>query len=57
VSTFQRPVMLQRVSELINPVTNQWDADLIREVFHEDDVGHILSIPLREQRRFPGMAF
>jgi hypothetical protein len=48
VSTSQGPVLLQRVGVLTNPINNQWDAKLIREVFHEDVVGHILSIPLRE---------
>ena len=35
-----------RVHELIDPVTNQWDVDLINQTFLEVDVQRILVIPL-----------
>jgi hypothetical protein len=36
-----------RVSELINPVTEQWDEALLLEHFNTDDVKEILMIPIR----------
>lgn len=38
--------ILSKVSELINPNTNQWDEDLIHQMFWPVDVQMILSIPL-----------
>jgi hypothetical protein len=35
-----------KVCELINPVTNQWDEYLLRNIFAEIDVRRILQIPL-----------
>uniref|UniRef100_A0A0A9CHE7 Reverse transcriptase zinc-binding domain-containing protein n=1 Tax=Arundo donax TaxID=35708 RepID=A0A0A9CHE7_ARUDO len=40
-------VLLTRVSELIDPTTGEWDSNLIREVFWEEDVQNILAIPVR----------
>jgi hypothetical protein len=42
--------LLTRVSELINPVTNQWDEELVRGTFHEDDAAVILAIPVQGNR-------
>jgi hypothetical protein len=36
------------VNELIDPVTGQWDAELVRQTFNEDDVQTILVIPVNE---------
>jgi hypothetical protein len=32
------PSMYNKEGELINLITNQWDEELVRGVFHEDDV-------------------
>jgi hypothetical protein len=40
--------LIQWVNELIYPVTGQWDAELVRQIFHEDDVQTILAIPVNE---------
>jgi hypothetical protein len=40
--------LLQWVSDLIDPVTNQWDVELVRQTFHPDDVPIILAIPLAQ---------
>jgi hypothetical protein len=42
-------VVYTRVSELIDPTTGFWDVDLLRSLFLEVDVGHILEIPLNNQ--------
>jgi len=42
--------VLTKVSELINPVSGDWDTQLIHEVFWEEDWNRILSIPIK-----PGM--
>ena len=41
--------LIGRVSELINPITNQWDADLIKQTFWPEDANIILQIPIQEQ--------
>ena len=41
--------MLNKVEELINPYTGQWDENLIQTVFWPVDVHRILQIPLRVQ--------
>ncbi|GJN04595.1 hypothetical protein PR202_ga22158 [Eleusine coracana subsp. coracana] len=46
VSTVQGLVILNQVSELINLITNQWDDELVRWLFHEDDAAVILVIPI-----------
>lgn len=40
--------LLTNVSELICPVTGQWDEALIQDIFWPEDVKYILQIPLRE---------
>jgi hypothetical protein len=40
--------LLTRVNELIDPATGQWDEQLVREIFWEEDAEHILSIPVHE---------
>ena len=39
--------LLTRVSELIDPITGNWDRQLIEEVFWEEDWGRILGIPIK----------
>jgi hypothetical protein len=46
VSSAQGHILLTRVSELINLITNRLDQELIRGIFHEDDAAVILGIPL-----------
>lgn len=50
VSTFQGPVILEQVHELINPTTGHWDIELVKWLFHEDDAVVILNIPIRQHR-------
>jgi ribonuclease HI len=38
-----------KVSELIDPVTEQWDEDLLKDLFSTVDVGRILQIPLNNR--------
>lgn len=38
--------IITRVSELIDPITNTWDEELLRQTFWPVDVTRILSIPL-----------
>jgi hypothetical protein len=35
-----------RVSELINPLTEDWDEEMVRAIFWEEDVPKILTIPV-----------
>lgn len=39
--------VLNKVSDLISPVTGTWDEELIREVFWPEDVQSILAIPIK----------
>ena len=41
--------LLQRVSELIDPVSGEWDSKLIKMVFSEEDVVRILGIPIKQR--------
>ena len=41
-------IVLQKVYELINPVTDPWDDVLVRELFWAPDVKAILALPLFE---------
>jgi hypothetical protein len=50
VSSAQGHILLTRVSELINLITNMWDEELIQGIFHEDDAAVILGIPLAANR-------
>lgn len=38
--------LVTRVNELIDPYTWEWDEPLVRQTFWEEDVEHILSIPV-----------
>lgn len=38
--------VLTRVAELLHPDTGSWDEELVREVFWEEDVRHILATPI-----------
>ena len=37
---------MSKVSELIDPITGDWDKALVQDVFWEEDVKHILAIPV-----------
>lgn len=50
VAAAQGPILLHRVSELINPITNEWDVELVRATLPAEDAAVVLSIPLRENR-------
>ena len=34
--------------ELMDSYTGSWDEELVREIFREEDVQHILSIPVKQ---------
>ena len=40
--------LLIKVNELINPVTGEWDEQLVRETFLSEDANEILRIPIAE---------
>jgi hypothetical protein len=40
--------LLTKVSELISPITGNWDVQLVKDTFWPGDVDMILNIPLRE---------
>jgi len=42
------PILIRKVCELIDPITNRWDASLIQSMFCQEDANVILKIPLRE---------
>jgi hypothetical protein len=42
--------LLSQVAELINPVTGEWDVQLVKEVFWEEDSAVILALPVHEGR-------
>lgn len=48
VSDYRGSNIMSKVSELINPVTGQWDMDLLQQSFCQEDIELISSIPLRE---------
>lgn len=45
--TLRRQTLITRVSDLIDPVTGDWDHVVVRDVFWEEDVQHILAIPVQ----------
>jgi hypothetical protein len=47
--TPRRQSLLTKVNELIDPITGQWDEELVRDNFWEMDVEIILSTPIREE--------
>lgn len=49
-NTAQGAHLLTRVAELIDPVTNSWDLDLVNQTFSAADAANILKIPLCEQQ-------
>lgn len=40
--------ILTKVSDLIDPLTGTWDKELINDIFWEEDVKHIMAIPIRQ---------
>lgn len=40
--------ILTKVSDLIDPVQGNWDKELIEDIFWEEDVKHILAIPIKQ---------
>lgn len=46
IITPQRGSLLQKVADLINPVTGSWDKQLIRDTFWEEDAKFIMAMPL-----------
>lgn len=46
VLSSRRGAVYTKVCELINPMTNQWDEDLLRSIFVDVDVRRIMQIPL-----------
>lgn len=44
---FRGQVLVDRVEELINPSTEQWDEELVNDLFGQEDAKEILAIPLR----------
>ena len=47
--TPKRGSRLTKVNELINPVTGEWDEQLIHDLFWPKDAAEILRIPIDEQ--------
>jgi hypothetical protein len=43
--------LLSQVAELIDPVTGEWDEQLMKEVFWEEDSAVILALPVHEGRQ------
>jgi hypothetical protein len=41
--------VLTKVSDLIEPITGQWDATLLSDLFNPVDAGRILQIPIHNQ--------
>ena len=41
-------VVLLKVCELVDPFTGEWDSDLVKDIFWEQDAKHILAIPLKQ---------
>jgi hypothetical protein len=49
-STPRRQTLITRVSGLTDPATGDWDHVLVRDAFWEDDVQHILAMPVNTGR-------
>ena len=43
-------IVISKVSELIDPIRGTWDSELINDLFWEEDVSNILSIPVHMDR-------
>lgn len=48
--TPRRQVLLRYVSELINPITGEWDKELVHDVFWEEDAKIILALTVHQGR-------
>ena len=48
-ATPRRSCLLTKVSELIDPLTGEWDEQLIRDIFWPQDADEILQIPINDQ--------
>jgi hypothetical protein len=46
-STPRGQILVNRVCDLINPITDTWDHDLVQNLFWEEDAKLILAIPLK----------
>ncbi|KAM3255382.1 hypothetical protein ACQJBY_048596 [Aegilops geniculata] len=52
--TTRRPItpkgsqLVEKVADLINPITNQWDIQLVNQTFWAEDASLILRIPIQE---------
>jgi hypothetical protein len=44
--TPRRTSLLTRVNELIDPITGQWDVQLVQDNFWPEDANEILRIPV-----------
>jgi hypothetical protein len=42
--------ILSSVSNLIDPITGDWDKELVEDIFWEEDVNVILAIPIKHAR-------
>jgi hypothetical protein len=49
VTSGRGTTLLTKVSQLINPLSGQWDVNLLHSIFNVVDVGRILQIPLSPQ--------
>lgn len=45
--TWHGSILINRVSDLTNPITETWDVELMTELFCEEDAKEILVIPVR----------
>ena len=41
--------LLRRVDELIDPITGQWDVQLVHDTFWPEDANEILRIPIDDR--------
>ena len=51
VTTLQGRNLVTRVAELIDPITNGWDKDLVCQTFNAEDAKIILQIPIYEHTK------
>ena len=51
VITLQGRNLVTRVAELIDPITNGWDKDLVCQTFNAEDAKIILQIPIYEHTK------
>jgi hypothetical protein len=49
VTSLRGNAVYTKVSELINPVTETWDTQLLSELLNDVDVGRVLQIPLNNR--------